>query len=78
MKSNLIEIDDVFRKIINKRVDYRRAYGNEKYDYMSLNMIAIEIGVSDTLLRRVLNGEAKRLQLEKYNKLQKWMEATKD
>lgn len=77
MKSNLIEIDDEFRKIINKRVDYRRAYGNEKYDYMSLNMIAIEIGVSDTLLRRVLNGEAERVQLEKYNVIKKWLDESK-
>ncbi|MBM7617273.1 hypothetical protein JOC36_000822 [Weissella uvarum] len=77
--NNLVEYDSEFRDLLKKRVDYSMAYGNGKHETMSEQMVANDIGISYTTLRKVLRDKNKHtITREKYNQINEWMSKNKN
>lgn len=68
-----IQLDSDMQRLLKKRVDYMKAYGDERHDEMSVGMIAIRIGFTEPTLRRMLNEKYPTVSVETYEKTKKWL-----
>lgn len=68
-----MQLDSDMQRLLTKRVKYMQAFGNDRYDEMSVGMIARRIGFTEPTLRKMLNEKHPTVSVETYEKTKKWL-----